>query len=642
MSFVFPLGLIALIGIPILIIIYIIKNKYTEQVISSTYLWTLSEKFLKKRLPINKLIGIISLILQLIAVLFIALAISKPVLYIKNAADDYCFILDASGSMNIEREDRTRFDFAKDEIASLINDSMKGSSYTLVVAGDTADKIFEGVTDKERALALLNGVSRSYTVTGYTDAIGVAQSYFNENTSIKTYLVTDKSFKNNENVNVIDVSTKEENYAVYSGTADSEAEDDYRITCNFADENLVVKGYVLSYESDTKLDVELYLDGSEEVAAVQSVEVAKLEPAQFELTAKCASYQSVRIVVAKEDALALDNEITIYNVEYENSFKVLHISDDPSIFVKAGIKSAGNAVPTAVTAGEYKKNEDAYLNGGYDLYVYENCNPQTLPRGGAVWFINPTASVAGSGFALQDEVELGEGAIDLKFNTSSSSTFKKLTEYMVRYDDKGSSGITVANSYQQCKLYNGFTTLLYAGGSPVVFAGTNDYNNREVVFAYDLHWSDSALITDYVILFKNLLNYTFPKVIENTLSYCGDTLEINVPANCQGIRIESPDGSVNYLDASGAVCELDLACVGTYKITITAGDNSRSYNVFSYLPSEESATTEQSEISFSLEGEAGNERRNGIYDDLIVIFILLALVFAAEWMVYCYEQYQLR
>lgn len=641
MSFVFPLGLIALIGIPILIIIYIIKNKYTEQVISSTYLWTLSEKFLKKRLPINKLIGIISLILQIVAVLFIALAIAKPVLYIRNAADDYCFILDASGSMNIEREDRTRFDFAKDEIASLINGSMNGSAYTLVVAGDTAEEIYKGITDKERAIALLNGVPRSYTVTGYTDAIGVAQNYFNENTSIKTYLVTDKSFKNNENVKVIDVSANVENYAVYGGTAEDSDDDEYRISCALVGENLVVKGFVLSYESDAKLDVELYIDGSEELAAVQTLEVTKLEPAQFTLTAECASYQSVRVVIANDDAFAPDNEITVYNVEYENSFKVLHVSDDPSIFVKAGLMSAGNALITPVTADKYKKNEDSYLNGDYDLYVFESCNPQTLPRGGAVWLINPTASVAGSGFALQDEVELGEGTIELKFNTSSSSTLKKLTEYMKRYDSD-SSGITVANSYQQCKLTGSFTTLMYAGGSPAVFAGTNDYNNREVVFAYDLHWSDSALITDYVILFKNLLNYTFPKVIENTLSYCGDTLEINVPANCQGIRIESPEGSVNYLETSSAVCELDLREVGTYKITITAGDNSRAYNVYSYLPSEESVTSEQSEISFSLEGEAGNKRRNGIYDDLIVIFILLALVFAAEWVVYCYEQYQLR
>ena len=49
MTFLYPLGLLGLIGVPILIIIYIIKNKYTEQTVSSTYIWTYSEQFLKRR-----------------------------------------------------------------------------------------------------------------------------------------------------------------------------------------------------------------------------------------------------------------------------------------------------------------------------------------------------------------------------------------------------------------------------------------------------------------------------------------------------------------------------------------------------------------------------------------------------------------
>ncbi|MDE7076738.1 MAG: BatA domain-containing protein, partial [Clostridia bacterium] len=43
MTLLYPLGLLGLLAIPVLILIYIIKSKYTEQVISSTYLWTLSE-----------------------------------------------------------------------------------------------------------------------------------------------------------------------------------------------------------------------------------------------------------------------------------------------------------------------------------------------------------------------------------------------------------------------------------------------------------------------------------------------------------------------------------------------------------------------------------------------------------------------
>ena len=66
MNFLYPYGLLGLIGIPILIIIYIIKSKYTEQIVASTYLWTLSNRFLKKRKRFSMLAGLIALLLQIL------------------------------------------------------------------------------------------------------------------------------------------------------------------------------------------------------------------------------------------------------------------------------------------------------------------------------------------------------------------------------------------------------------------------------------------------------------------------------------------------------------------------------------------------------------------------------------------------
>ena len=100
MRFLYPLGLIGLIGVPIIILIYILKNKYNEQTVPSTYLWTLSEKFFKRRNPLSGLTGIISLILQLLTVTVLSLAIAHPILTLPDAAGEYCFVLDASGSMN--------------------------------------------------------------------------------------------------------------------------------------------------------------------------------------------------------------------------------------------------------------------------------------------------------------------------------------------------------------------------------------------------------------------------------------------------------------------------------------------------------------------------------------------------------------
>ena len=147
MNFLYPLGLLGLIGVPILVIIYIIKNKYLEQTVSSTYLWTLSNKFLKRKNPISKLTGIISLILQILAVVCISLAIAHPSVVLANAAYEYCFILDASGSMNMQKDGVTRFERGKAAIADLIENSVDGSVFTLVYLGNGTNILFEQLAD---------------------------------------------------------------------------------------------------------------------------------------------------------------------------------------------------------------------------------------------------------------------------------------------------------------------------------------------------------------------------------------------------------------------------------------------------------------------------------------------------------------
>ena len=61
-------------------------NKYyfNKKVISSTYIWNLSEKFLRKKNPIHKINGLLSLILQIISILFLTLCIARPIISIKD------------------------------------------------------------------------------------------------------------------------------------------------------------------------------------------------------------------------------------------------------------------------------------------------------------------------------------------------------------------------------------------------------------------------------------------------------------------------------------------------------------------------------------------------------------------------------
>ena len=143
------------------------------------------------------------------------------------------------------------------------------------------------------------------------------------------------------------------------------------------------------------------------------------------------------------------------------------------------------------------------------------------------------------------------------------------------------------SKYVKCGIYGDFTTLFSYRGNPVVFTGMNDYGNREVVFAFNLHDSDITLSVDYIVLLGNLLDYSFPEVIEKTEYYCGDTAEINVISGCDSIRVETPDGQVIYTDTSSAVSEFELTEVGEYKINVSVSGTERpAYYIYSSVPKE--------------------------------------------------------
>ena len=59
MSWLTPIGFLGLIGLIVLLIIYLIKPNYQTKQISSTFVWKLSLKYRKKKLPISKLRNIL-------------------------------------------------------------------------------------------------------------------------------------------------------------------------------------------------------------------------------------------------------------------------------------------------------------------------------------------------------------------------------------------------------------------------------------------------------------------------------------------------------------------------------------------------------------------------------------------------------
>lgn len=627
MSFQYPLGLLGLLGVPILIIIYIIKSKFTEQTVSATYLWTLSERFLKKKKKDNRLTGLISLILQILAVVVISLTIAHPVFTLGGAANEYCFILDSTGSMNmVSDEGKTRYELGKDKIREVIEDSVDGSLYTLITVSNDTNVLYEREKDKETALALLDKAENGYGASDFGEAVVKAQEYFNEGKGVLTYIVTDKRYNDGDNVEILNVTDTKGNYALFDVSYD------YSVLGE-----MKVSGKAVSYGKDAELEIWLYIDDQtkEEYKLTKSVKDGV--PVEFSYEIQLDDYKTAAVKISNQDDLMLDNESIMYNVKSENSYKTLIVSETP-FFLESVIGVVSSADITVMSPEKYLEHEgnnDSTISG-YDLYIFHSCNPQAVPRDGGVWLINTSASIENSGFGYQNEVVLDAASTIDKTNNTSTLIRDQLLK------DVLGENIYISKYSKYDTSNRRFYTLFTYEGNPVIFTGTNVHGNREVVFAFDLHNSDLPISPDFVALTKNLLDFSFPTVVDETYYTCGDTAQINVVSGCESIRVESPSGKISHINLNEAVGEVVLEEVGTYNIKVATKDGLKTYRMFSAFDGEEGNPSVVLNEKISLNGEASEDGIDGFYDKLIIFFICLAVIFVADWMVYCYDKYQLR
>ena len=614
MSFTYPLGLLGLIGIPIIIIIYILQSKYTEQTVSSTYLWELSNRFLKRKNPLSGITGIISIILQMLAVVVISLLIARPVFVLPDAANDYCFILDTSGSMSTEEGRRTRFERAKDEISDVIRSSSDGSSYSVICVSGDSYTAFEGVTSKNTAIELLDGIDVTNTSCDYSEMLAAAQAEFDENTSAFIYLVTDKSYTTHENIEIIDVGTDNlDNFAIFNA--------EY----SHSGATLSVTADVISYVSDAAVEVVLYIDG--ERSAVQSVSASAGELTSVSFGEYCLNFSSFTLEVTNSDGYSVDNSVTTHNLKSDKSYKTLIVSET-GFFLQAVIDALVDSEVETVTPDEYSDVDEKY-----GLYIFDCCVPEELPDG-AVWLINADENIENSGFSVRGKIELSQPDTIEKSKASSTAVRNLLSG--VDGDD-----ISISHYVKYSGMYLNFSTLFTYDSNPVIFAGANGLGNRQVVFGFDLHQSDFALSYDFVMLLGNLLEYSFPDVIDDSNYTVGEEALINILPNAENYKAQSPSGKDIYIDSSSATASLALDEVGTYTVTVTLAGVEIPYNIYSAAHPDESEPVGV-EDDFSLSGERTYESRDGQYDPTVLLFICLAVLFVADWGLYCYEKYQLR
>ncbi|HEV8625673.1 MAG TPA: VWA domain-containing protein, partial [Acidimicrobiia bacterium] len=135
MSFTAPAGLALLaLAIPI-VLLHILRPRRPEVVVGSTYLWKPLAEPVSAASPWQRLRPSVLLLLQLLAVVLLALAVARPVrLTAAPLARHTVFIVDDSGSMAANDGKPDRIGTARDRAQALRRQLPAGGQASVVVA----------------------------------------------------------------------------------------------------------------------------------------------------------------------------------------------------------------------------------------------------------------------------------------------------------------------------------------------------------------------------------------------------------------------------------------------------------------------------------------------------------------------------
>lgn len=612
MRFLNPTGLWLLLLIPVLIIIYIIRARYEERSVASTYIWKLSTRFMKKKLPFRRFRQLLLFLCQLLMIVALALLVSKPAIVSKGAGKEYILIIDGSASMNIAGEDsETRFDRALEQIIQMIPEADFGTTFSIILAADEAGFLVERTQSETEIRLALNYAQCGYGDGSVADALTLAQSLCDKHAVTDVILYSDSEYETAENIEVVDLSAEEWNVSL-SSLAYEQADKDYLFTAT-----------VYSAHADADVALAMSVDGK--IIDVQNVSCKKNTETTVTFTAKkLKDFKNATVYTDVKDGLAEDNSFSVCKKE-TTQVDVLVVSKSP-FYLQSVLKVLGNCtVKVAATPEE--------ATSGYDLYIFDSCTPDKLPTDGSVWLFAPDK--------LPTDMSLREekgGKAQIKVTKKGSSKLYSSLADGLNLEDAAVSNYLKINGGRS------WESLLSCGEDSVLLTRKETSGMRTAVFAFDLHDSNLPLMADYVVLIKELFAYSVPEILMDTDYAVSDTVSINVLPSSKYFYVEFPDGELVSYSTKQSETELMPDTVGVHSAVQTLSDGTtKQVDFFVHVPLSD-MRDEAAESALSIRLPSADEvstivPEDGLSEIWIWVLSALLLLILAEWGIYYYEQF---
>lgn len=503
MTFYTPWAFLGLITVPIIIILYLLKQRHKDYTVSSLFLWEDALKDLEANAPWQKLKRNLLMILQIIAALLLVFALARPFLdAVGSDVPHVIVVIDTSLSMKATDVGENRFEEAKSRANKLINNLKPGTAVTLISMGKNVNIEENLSTDKVRLADKLSKLKVSNSTSNTEDAASLISSIVKQNPQTRVVVFSDSAINiPGADIEFSKISNNGDNFAI---TLMSHTKTQKGIT---------VLSRIANYSTkDATVPVSLYVDKN--VFDAKNVDIKKGETVNVYWNGISPDVSLIETRIDIEDSLAMDNRA--WNAVNDTKiYKVLLVSES-NVFIE---KVAGLYNGIELYKAGYESSDEWE---GYDLYIFDGFLPKKIPDDGNIMVFNPKENEL---FEISGLVEYP------KIKGMDESIFR----YVQGFDF--SIGIT-----KILKVPSWGREILEVNDGCAAFSGIYD-NRRVIVFGFDIHNTDLPLTPAFPIVIANSFDWLLPESISNAQNvYSGEKIEFNMGLKTQQAFVETPSG----------------------------------------------------------------------------------------------------
>lgn len=621
MALLLPLGLLALLSLAVLIIIYLIKPNYQQKVLSTTYVWRVSLRYKKRKLPVSKLRNILIFLCQLLILAICSVLIARPVL-VKEKRPEYperVAIIDASASMLIEKDGFTRFQRAIGEIRTLAEETFReGGKISVILANAKPEQWVEpsGSEEEEYFNTRLGELEKqcSFGSADMEKAVELADNILDENRDAQVLLFTATEYLNDGGAEIRNVAAEGEWNAAVLGCSPVMNE-------GFYDFEVTVGCYGRSESLEVSLEA-AKANGTANVTMTKTVQFDASLPQQTivfdrndqiasSLNAGISVYDSLYISVEAKDSFSDDNYFYLYG-GVKPTIKVLYASSQPNIFFNNALVTFRDLMKTKWNIDMTWLSASAELpEEGYDFYIFEHRMPKRMPKDGAVFLVDPGSSPEGLGITFGDTVPVSRDT------TLAAGLPHPITNHITP------ENITVSE-YRRIVSSDGFEELMYYVGEPILLV-KEGAAEKVAVLTINLHKSNLALLMDFPFLIRNIFHYFVPSTFDSYCYEVGDLVTFN--ARGTDLKLGGRDTDVDFESLPYSV---RMEMPGVYTLTQTSlSGKTLLEQFFVSIPAAESDITKSVDAFPSLTRITLEESDN--YDLLFYVALGLTALLFVEW-----------